>query len=57
MDRLVMCVRMYHDLGPNNKEGQLQADACTECGACEPKCPQKIPIIAQLKETHAALGE
>jgi predicted aldo/keto reductase-like oxidoreductase len=48
---------MYHHLGPNNKEGQLQADACTECGACEPKCPQKIPIIAQLKETHAALGE
>jgi hypothetical protein len=33
------------------------ADACTECGECEPKCPQKIPIVEQLKETHAALGE
>lgn len=32
------------------------AEACVECGECEPKCPQNIPIIEQLKETHAALG-
>ena len=31
------------------------ADACTECGVCETKCPQKLPVIAQLKETHAVL--
>jgi len=37
---------------PNN----LNAGACVECGECEPKCPQKIPIVAQLKETHRALG-
>jgi hypothetical protein len=32
------------------------ASECTECGECEPKCPQEIPIIAQLKETAKALG-
>jgi predicted aldo/keto reductase-like oxidoreductase len=31
------------------------ADQCTECGECEPKCPQKIPITAMLKEAHSAL--
>jgi predicted aldo/keto reductase-like oxidoreductase len=30
---------------------------CQECEECEPKCPQKIPIIAQLKETEEALGK
>lgn len=35
----------------------LQAGACVECGQCEPKCPQNIPIIEQLKETHRVLGE
>jgi len=29
--------------------------ACSECGECEPKCPQKIPIIEQLKKTHELL--
>ena len=32
-----------------------QADACTECGECEAKCPQHIAIRDQLKEAHAAL--
>jgi hypothetical protein len=32
-----------------------QADACVECGVCEEKCPQNIPIREQLKEAHAAL--
>lgn len=32
-----------------------KADACTECGVCETKCPQKIEIRKQLKESHEAL--
>lgn len=31
------------------------ADACLECGECEEKCPQHIPIRDQLKEAHEAL--
>jgi predicted aldo/keto reductase-like oxidoreductase len=36
-------------------KNQLQADACTECGLCEEKCPQHIPIREQLKQAHALL--
>jgi hypothetical protein len=31
------------------------ADLCVECGECEPKCPQAIPIVETLKEAHAHL--
>ncbi|MCL2209761.1 MAG: aldo/keto reductase [Treponema sp.] len=31
------------------------ASKCTACGTCESKCPQKLPIIKQLAETHATL--
>ena len=27
----------------------VHADACIECGQCEPKCPYNLPIIAMLK--------
>jgi predicted aldo/keto reductase-like oxidoreductase len=33
-----------------------RADQCTQCGECEAKCPQKIPIREQLEETARALG-
>lgn len=31
-----------------------KASACTGCGICEPKCPQNIPIRAQLAEVAKA---
>jgi predicted aldo/keto reductase-like oxidoreductase len=34
----------------------LKAEECLECGECEPKCPQNIHIMDQLKETAIALG-
>ena len=47
----------YRRLGPDNSEGKMNAGACVECGECEEKCPQNIPIIEQLAESHAALSE
>ncbi len=47
---------IYGRFGPQ-KENNLPAGACQECGQCEPKCPQHIPIIAQLRETHRDLSE
>lgn len=41
---------------PYGKITGLNAEACIQCGECEPKCPQNIPIIDQLEETAAALG-
>ena len=41
----------YRKLLARDSEG-----TCEECGECLSKCPQSIEIIAQLKETHAALG-
>jgi predicted aldo/keto reductase-like oxidoreductase len=32
------------------------ADACIECGDCEPKCPQSIPIREVLRDAHELLG-
>lgn len=33
-----------------HKDGDKSAEACEQCGSCEPKCPNDIPIIKQLQE-------
>jgi predicted aldo/keto reductase-like oxidoreductase len=34
----------------------VDASKCIKCGVCETKCPQKLPVIKQLEETHATLA-
>ncbi len=34
-----------------------QADKCNECGECEEKCPQKIPIAECMKKAHVLLSK
>jgi len=47
----------YAHMGRPPADKNLWAEACTDCGACEEKCPQNIPIRKQLKEAHKALAE
>lgn len=52
----------YAKLGPEGtwmpygKVVGLKADACLQCGECEPKCPQNIHIIDQLVEVAQTLA-
>ncbi|MBD3191873.1 MAG: aldo/keto reductase [Candidatus Heimdallarchaeota archaeon] len=48
---------MYGRLGQEKGPKGKPADGCIECGECEPKCPQEIPIIKQLKEAHEILSQ
>nr|HPN85265.1 4Fe-4S dicluster domain-containing protein [Victivallales bacterium] len=47
--------KWYAEIENNPEAGAKKADKCTRCGACEKKCPQKIPIIKQLQEAHKGL--
>lgn len=44
----------YAAIGAGDDKSK-NADACTACGLCEPKCPQHLKIRDQLKEAAAAL--
>jgi predicted aldo/keto reductase-like oxidoreductase len=34
----------------------VKADACTNCGDCEPRCPYGLPIVRKLRHTHAKVS-
>jgi predicted aldo/keto reductase-like oxidoreductase len=46
----------YSKIGEEDWPPGNRADSCVECGECEPKCPQKIEIIDQLKKAHELLS-
>jgi predicted aldo/keto reductase-like oxidoreductase len=47
---------VYAQIGKLPWMQYANASNCSECGACEEKCPQKLPIKEQLKETHKILA-
>ncbi len=46
----------YNQIGDNFHPGKT-ASACTGCGACERKCPQKLPIRERLAEVRTVFGK
>ncbi|MDR0456849.1 MAG: aldo/keto reductase [Treponema sp.] len=46
----------YAEIGKVPWKNFKNAAACSECGQCEGKCPQSLPIRKQLKETHETLA-
>jgi predicted aldo/keto reductase-like oxidoreductase len=48
--------REYAEIGKVPWKNFKDASACVECGVCEQKCPQSLPIREQLKETHKVLA-
>jgi predicted aldo/keto reductase-like oxidoreductase len=47
----------YQRIGIDEWIKGKKAEECIECGLCEEKCPQKIKIRDQLRETAAVLGK
>jgi predicted aldo/keto reductase-like oxidoreductase len=52
-----MAKRYYNLIGKVPFAPGKNATGCIECGDCEDKCPQGIPIIEKLKEAHEILAE
>ena len=46
----------FHAAWSPQKITGLSAEHCIQCGVCEPKCPQNIPIRKQMKDVAEALG-
>lgn len=46
----------YTSLGAKEETKGKRAEECIECGACETKCPQKIPIPKKLRDVAEVLG-
>jgi predicted aldo/keto reductase-like oxidoreductase len=47
----------YRKMSNDESSKSKNAEACIDCGLCEEKCPQKIKIREQLRETAAVLGK
>jgi len=48
--------RQQYESLRRHKDGDRSAAGCQRCGACEPKCPNDVPIIEQLQEVDGTLG-
>jgi predicted aldo/keto reductase-like oxidoreductase len=46
--------KQFSRFGTDSNDG-ASPSACTECGACEKKCPQNIKIRQQLKQALSEL--
>ena len=51
-----MAKRYYNMIGKSPMFPGKDATGCEECGECEEKCPQNIPIIDSLKKAHEILA-
>ena len=40
-----------------HKDGDKSAAACEQCGECQPKCPNNVPIIEQLTKVETKFGQ
>ena len=47
--------RLYSDL-PVVRPASGHAMQCTDCGECEPRCPENISIVEKLRATHKLLA-